>query len=121
MPGWKSCSLMQEIEVVYRPEAIDDLESIYRFILQLSRDPNVARAYTSRIRERCRRIGSVPHGGTPRDDLASGIRTVAFERRAVIAYQLSGEQVEITNIFYGGRDFEALYRDRKEDDFQPDH
>lgn len=112
---------MQEVEVVYRPEAIDDLESIYRFILELSQDASVAHAYTLRIRERCRRIGVVPRGGTPRDDLAAGIRTVAFERRAVIAYRTSGERVEITNIFYGGRDFEAIYRDRNENDFQSDH
>lgn len=112
---------MREVDVAYRPEAIDDLESIYRFILELSGDATIARAYTSRIRERCRRIGAVPHGGTPRDNLAAGIRTVSFERRAVIAYRTSEERVEITNIFYGGRDFEAIYRDRNEDGFQSDH
>jgi toxin ParE1/3/4 len=113
--GSTDCSAMQAVEVVYRPEAVDDLEPIYRFILDLSRDPDVARAYILRIRERCRRIGRVPQGGTPRDDLEPGLRTVPFERRAVIAYRLTGAGAEITNIFYGGRDFAALYRDRHPD------
>ena len=103
---------MREVEVVYRPEAIDDLQQIYHFIVELSDDPGVARAYVLRIRERCRRIGAVPLGGTLRDDLAPGLRTVPFERRAVIAYRLTAAGAEITNIFYGGRDFEAVYRNR---------
>jgi toxin ParE1/3/4 len=35
---------------------------------------------------------------------------VSFERRAVIAYSIDNNIVRITNIFYGGRDYEALYR-----------
>lgn len=101
---------MRRIEVVYRPEAVDDLEDIYRFIRDNSRDADTARAVLGQIRDRCRRIGEVPHGGTPRDDLAPGIRTVPFKRRAVIAYRVLPDAVEVTNIFYGGRDFDALYR-----------
>ncbi|GLI98186.1 type II toxin-antitoxin system RelE/ParE family toxin [Sphingobium sp. BS19] len=110
---------MNEAEVVYRPEAIDDLEHIFRSILKLSLDRATARAYVARIRERCRRIGNVPKGGSIRDDLEPGLRTVPFERRAVIAYRLNDERVEITNIFYGGQDFEAIYRARRtsEDEF----
>jgi toxin ParE1/3/4 len=52
----------------------------------------------------------VPLGGRPRDDLAAGLRTVPFERTAVIAYVVSGDLVEVINIFYGGRDYEAIYR-----------
>ncbi len=102
---------MRRTKAIYRPEAVDDLEDIYRFVLDISRDANIARAFVKRIQDRCRRIGDVPLGGTPRDDLAKGIRTVPFERRAVIAYHLAADAVEITNIFYGGRDYEALYRD----------
>jgi toxin ParE1/3/4 len=101
---------MRRARVVYRPEAVDDLEEIFRFVLDLSRDRHTARRFVERIRERCRRIGETPLGGTPRDDLAPGIRTVPFERRAVVAYRMVDGAVEITNIFYGGRDYEALYR-----------
>ncbi len=33
-----------------------------------------------------------------------------FEHSAVIAYQVEDDRVRITNIFYGGKDYEALYR-----------
>ncbi|MGN6268465.1 MAG: type II toxin-antitoxin system RelE/ParE family toxin [Sphingomonas sp.] len=101
---------MRRIEVEYRPEAIADLEDIFRFVLRLSLETDTARAFIQRIRDRCSRIGDVPLGGTPRNDLYPGLRTVPFERRAVIAYRVIDDRVEITNIFYGGRDFDALYR-----------
>ncbi len=102
---------MHEYKVVYRPEAMDDIHQIFRFIHDISRDRTIARAYVQRIRQRCVRIGAVPLGGTARDDLAPGLRTVSFERRAVIAYRIVDRTVEVTNIFYGGRDFETIYRD----------
>jgi len=101
---------MRHIEVEYRPEAIADLEAIFRFVLRLSLEADTARAFVQRIRDRCRRIGDVPLGGMPRDDLYPGLRTLPFARRAVIAYRVIDDRVEITNVFYGGRDFEALYR-----------
>ncbi len=39
-----------------------------------------------------------------------------FERRAVIAYRVIDDIVEVTNVFYGGRDYEALYRGRRAED-----
>lgn len=39
------------------------------------------------------------------------LRTVPFERSAVIAYVIDQDMVRIVNIFYGGRDFEALLRE----------
>lgn len=71
----------------------------------------IRQAFIKRIRERCRRIGDAPHGGRTRDDLKPGLRTVPFEGRTVIAYTVDGDHVVITNIFYGGRDFEALLGD----------
>ena len=47
--------------------------------------------------------------GRPRDDLEPGSRMVPHEKSAVIAYRAAAA-VEITNISYGGRDYEALYR-----------
>lgn len=36
-----------------------------------------------------------------------------FERSTVIAYRV-GRTVEIVNVFYGGRDYETLYRGQDE-------
>lgn len=42
------------------------------------------------------------------------LRTVPFERSAVIAYLVS-DSVEILNVFYGGKDYEALYQGRADE------
>ncbi|WP_375273626.1 type II toxin-antitoxin system RelE/ParE family toxin [Methylorubrum thiocyanatum] len=102
---------MKRLEVTYRTEAKDDLLQIYRWVYEASLDPEVAGRFLDRLVERCDRIGDAPHGGRPRDDLELGLRTVPFEHSAVIAYQVEADRVRIVNVFYGGRDFEALYRD----------
>ena len=100
---------MQRLKVTLRPEAIADLKAIYRSIAQASQSHGVASGFVDRIVARCRRIGDVPYGGRPRDDLQSGLRVVPFERSAVVAYRV-GKVIEIVNVFYGGRDYEAVYR-----------
>jgi toxin ParE1/3/4 len=100
---------MQQFPVVLREEAISDIEEIYRFIAERSGHPRTAWRFVERIRARCEKIGNAPHGGRQRDDLAPGLRLVPFEHSAVIAYVVENAQVRITNIFYGGRDYEALF------------
>lgn len=107
---------MPASELRYRPAAVDDIEDIFRGVLRVSASAEVARRYVERIRARCRRILLAPQGGRPRDDLAPGLRTVPFERRAVIVYRIIGDVVEITNVFYGGRDYAALYRRLEQND-----
>lgn len=104
---------MRRLEVVYRPEAVADLQEVLRYALRRSQSRAVAEQFVARVRDRCRRIGLAPHAGTPRDDLAPGLRTVAFERRAVVAYLVEGDKVVITNVFFGGQDYEAIYRGRE--------
>jgi len=107
---------MQPVDVVFGAEAETDLLQIYRWVYDASRDPNVAGRFLDRLISRCERIGDVPHGGRPRSDLEPGLRTVPFERSAVIAYRVEANRVMITNVFYGGRDFETLYQPTAPDD-----
>lgn len=83
---------------------------MYRWVYEVSLDPVTAERFTARLVAACERIGNVPHGGRPRDDLLPGLRTVPFEKRAVIAYLVEAETVVITNVFCGGRDYEELYK-----------
>jgi plasmid stabilization system protein ParE len=76
-----------------------------------SLDPVTAERFTARLLSACERIGDAPLAGRPRDDLFPGLRTMAFEKRAVIAYLVEADTVVITNVFYGGRDFGSLMRD----------
>ncbi len=102
---------MRRLEVIYGEDVSVSLENIVRFIMVNGGSIDAAERFIARIRARCERIGDVPLGGRPRDDLLPGLRTVPFEDSAVIAYVVRDDRVEIVDIFYGGRDYEALYRD----------
>ncbi|MFL9827051.1 type II toxin-antitoxin system RelE/ParE family toxin [Rhodoplanes sp. SY1] len=104
---------MRRLKVRYRPEALADLEDIFRVVLHLSSNQITAERFVDRIRRRCRRIGNVPLGSRARDDLEPGLRTAPFEHSAVIAYTVEDDCVRIVNIFYSGRDYEALYRNQE--------
>ncbi|MER8887401.1 type II toxin-antitoxin system RelE/ParE family toxin [Mesorhizobium sp. M0816] len=75
---------MRRANVTYRPQAIADLQGIYRVIAEASQSDGVAAGFVQRIMARCRKIGDAPNGGRPRDDLEPGLRTVPFERTAII-------------------------------------
>lgn len=105
---------MRPYKVILREDAASDLADIYRWIHQASLSPSTAERYVERIIAFCEKIGTMPRGGKPRDDLVPGLRTFPFEKRAVIAYFIEGETVLITNVFHGGRDYETLYRDDPE-------
>src|ERR1700730_12253109 len=108
---------MRRLKVRYRPEALADLEDIFRLVLRKSGSQVIAERFVSRIRNRCHRIGDAPRGGRARDDLESGLRTVPFEHSAVVAYKVEADCARVTNVFFGGRHYEALYRrDESKDD-----
>jgi toxin ParE1/3/4 len=107
---------VRRLRVELQPEAVADLVDIFRVVLLASRNPTIAKGFVQRIRDRCERIGNVPRGGRLRADLEPGLRTVPFEHAAVIAYRVEPDLVRVTNVFYGGRDFEALFRGDDPDD-----
>lgn len=102
---------MRRLRVIYGEDVSVSLENITHFILVNGGSIDTAERFVARIQARCERIGNVPFGGRLRDDLVLGLRTVPFEDRAVIAYVVHNDLVEIVEIFYGGRDYEALYRE----------
>jgi toxin ParE1/3/4 len=100
---------MKRLRVVFRPSAIADLSSIHDWVFGASASRIVSRRFVDRITSKCRKLGSMPHGGRPRDDLQHGLRTFPFERTAVILYQV-GEDVEIIRIYFAGQNFAALFQ-----------
>jgi toxin ParE1/3/4 len=107
---------MQTLRVSFRPAAVSDLRSIFDYVLEISQNLQIAEGFARRIKARCDRIGYAPLGGRPRDDLAQGLRTVPFEKSVVITYVIVSDYVEITNIFYGGRDYQMFYRGHQSTD-----
>lgn len=67
-------------------------------------DTATADAYTLRIMEACFRLADFPGRGTPQDEPKPGLRSIAFERRATIYYEVRSPTVEIAQILHGGRD-----------------
>lgn len=97
-------------KVVFRPLAETDLIELYEYI---ARDAGfaVAASYIERIEAACMSLANFPERGTKRDDIRPGLRTFGFERRATIAFQVLKTEVTIVRVFYGGRDFERLFRE----------
>lgn len=92
-------------KVSFRPTARADLRSIYTYVADHS-GPAVAWRYTERIRIACQSLDLMPNRGTPRDDLGLGIRTIAFEGRALIAYRVDDHGVRILRVIHAGQDYD---------------
>jgi toxin ParE1/3/4 len=88
--------------VVFSELAIDDLAEIAVWIAQRA-GKQIAHAYVERLKAFALRIGGYPHGGTPRDEFAPGLRSVTFERRYVIIYRTDNASVEVMRIISGYR------------------
>lgn len=99
---------MKPIPVIYRPEALDDIDAIFLYVLEASQHFLTARKFSDRLVERCEKIGNAPFGGATRSDLGPDLRIVPFEDKAVILYRVLENAVEVTNIFYRGRDYDAI-------------
>jgi toxin ParE1/3/4 len=100
--------------VVFAPEAEAQLADLYHYIAKEA-SPKIAFEYTSAIIEHCEKLHSLPHRGTPRDDIRPGLRVTHYKRRTVIAYAVEREQVLILGVFYGGQDFESALATDPED------
>jgi toxin ParE1/3/4 len=93
-------------EVVFAPEARDDLLEPYEFIAERA-GAGRARGYTQRIVAYCRSLSTFPERGTPRDDLRPGLRVIGFERRVTIAFHIMSDRITIDRVLYGGRDLKT--------------
>ena len=70
-----------------------------------------ARRFISAMLDHIDGILVFPFAGRARDDVRPGIRTTAFKKRTLVAYEVdesSGELVlNILGVFHGGQDWEA--------------
>ncbi len=96
--------------ISFRPEAESDLFNLYDHIFD-DAGPVVAGGYIDRIEAACMALATFPERGTSRDYIRPGLRTVGFERRATIVFQVAERVVVIVRVLYGGRDADRLLRD----------
>lgn len=101
---------MRQRRVELRQSAVEDLSELFEYVMNKSGSETVAQGYVERLIATCLKIGEVAEGGRARDDLAPGLRTWTFERRATITYRIVGDVVDVTGIYHGGRTFERAGR-----------
>lgn len=95
-----------KLEVVFSPEAQEQLAELYRYIAEAA-SPAVAAQYTEAIVSSCESLCAFPLRGVARDDVRTGLRITHHKGRAVIAYAVDPHNVSILGIFYGGQDYAA--------------
>ena len=100
---------MKRFKLSFRPLAEADLLGLYRFIAEEA-GLEVAGTYIDRIEAACKSLETLPERGTRRDDIRTGLRTIGFERRAPIVFQVGRAEVVIVRTFYGGQDYERALR-----------
>lgn len=93
--------------VVFSPEALDQLASLYRYVAAAA-SPHVAERYTSAIVTYCENLHTFPNIGTCRDDVRPGLRITSYKKRVVIAFAVDAEVVSIIGVYYGGQDYETV-------------
>ena len=97
------------LEVRLSEEAEDDLVGTYVYIA--GRDGiERAEAVDRRLRAACEKLADFPNRGSPHDELAPGLRSVPFERRATIYYRVTAETVDIMHIAWAGRDAAGIFK-----------
>lgn len=95
---------MKTWRIVYDPQALDDLDEIHDWVARHS-SARTADRYEQRIIAYIERLRNFPNRGKHRDDIAAGLRLVAFEERIDIAYRIQEDRVEIVRFLYAGRQF----------------
>lgn len=101
---------MKQYRVVWRPKARNDLLALYEWIAEQA-DPDTAFEYASKIEAHAATLATFPERGTPRDNLAAGVRTSPYRRRTVIAYRALKDEVEILAIAHAGRDLGRVFEE----------
>ncbi|MFC4257178.1 type II toxin-antitoxin system RelE/ParE family toxin [Croceibacterium xixiisoli] len=87
--------------------AIEDLIALHQWV-STEADSDTADAYLARIEQRVATLAEFPERGSPRNDLANGLRTLAFERKLLIAYQVDGNRVTVQRIINAQRDLAPM-------------
>jgi toxin ParE1/3/4 len=97
-------------EVAYAETADEDINRLYGWISDHS-DPIAANDYIARVHRACAALAEFPNRGTPRDDLAPGLRSIVVERKTVIIYEPRANRVRILRVLHRGRNIGLAFND----------
>jgi toxin ParE1/3/4 len=94
-------------EVVFAPEARDDVNALFDWIAGAA-GARTATKYLARLEAYCLSFELASEQGTCRDDIREGLRIVGFERRLTIAFVVDADRVTILRVLRAGRDWRNL-------------
>lgn len=98
--------------LVYLTAARCDLVDILRYIAVESGSAEVARRFTTSIREQCARLASLPGEiGTPRPELRPDIRSFPH-CGYVIFFRYAADRLEVVTVMESHRDIESWFAAR---------
>ena len=103
---------MENYNVIYSPEAVSDLRSIYSYIAFTLQEPDTAENLVNEIRAEIRKLDQQPERYAPVDWepwQSMGMRKLPVKN--YVAFYLvdnDSNEVNIARIFYGGRDIENI-------------
>ncbi len=96
--------------VVYSARAQSQLWAMFLEVAGGASDESAFRIVLD-LQARLGILADFPLLGRARDDIAPGIRTLAFDRKVLVAYGVATDLIRIVGIFRSGEDFEAALRD----------
>jgi plasmid stabilization system protein ParE len=93
--------------VVVTPEARNQIDGLHSYVAAEA-SAAIAGRFVDGIVDHIATLQEFPNRGTPRDNLRSGLRTLAWRRRVTIAFVVEERDVVVIGVFYGGRDLKTL-------------
>ena len=103
---------MEKYTVIYSPEAMDDLRSIYSYVAFKLKEPDIAKNLVDKIRNEIRKLDEQPERYAPVEWepwKSLGMRKLPIGNYVVLYLTDNGKNaVSITRIFYGGRNIEHI-------------
>ena len=100
---------MKRREVVFAPEAREDLAAVYDWIAEAA-SPELALRYVERLEKWCLGFDLAAERGHAREDIRPGLRVVGFERRVTLAFAVDEERATVLRLFWGGRDWQSEFQ-----------
>ena len=97
------------MRVRYLDAAKRDLDDIFAFAFEASRDERTAEIAVRRLFEQCERLAELSGTmGRPRPELAAGLRSFPF-RGYLIFFRYESDEMIVVNVLNGRRDLSALF------------
>lgn len=95
---------MKRRKLVVAPSALLDLQDIYRLV-RMNASLVTAKRYVGRIRRFLRGLSTASERGSLHSDLRPGLRSVGFEGRVQVAFEVTDTEVIVVRVFFAGQDW----------------